>query len=190
MGYMWVDTSTSVGAGGTVYPYFPPQTPPGSGFNSFTDTSGEVWVSRNGSAWKRARDGLHCRVYRNAAFTTQTSLVAFQFDTVVSDPYAMYNVNGNFTAPVAGIYQFHAVISWGGNTGAVGMALDGFGWSPNQGAPVVQDLFGQWRASLVEVVSLGATGTTRVDFACQSGGVAGAPGQQTCYATMDYLGTG
>ena len=40
--------------------------------NTYTDPSGTVWVSRTGSAWKLARDALHCRVYRNAAWTIGT----------------------------------------------------------------------------------------------------------------------
>jgi hypothetical protein len=101
-GLLWVDTTTTVPFAAPAA-YFPPQTPPASGFNTFTDSAGEAWISRNGSAWKKARDVLQARVYRAAAYTLPTAFATFPFDTVTRDPYAIWS-GGNFVIPVAGLY--------------------------------------------------------------------------------------
>jgi hypothetical protein len=109
-GFLWVDTSTTV-TSPPAAAYFPPQAPPASGLNTFTDTSGEVWVSYNGSAWKKMRDACHVRVGRTALYTTSTAPVPFAYDTIDYDPLARYNLAANtFTCPVAGIYQVNAVM--------------------------------------------------------------------------------
>jgi hypothetical protein len=99
-GLLWVDTSTTFGVAATAY--FPPQTPPASGFNSFTDGAGMVWVSRNGSAWRLARDVLHARYYltANLAFP---GAAAISCTGVTTDPMACAG-SGGFVVPLAGTY--------------------------------------------------------------------------------------
>jgi hypothetical protein len=67
-----------------------------------------VWVSRNGSAWKMARDVLSARIARGAAYTTgaAATLTVMPFDTVVEDVYGMATVGANaaFNCPIAGRY--------------------------------------------------------------------------------------
>jgi hypothetical protein len=96
----------SMASGGA---YYPPQAPPGSGFNSFTDTSGMVWVSYNGSAWKRALDGLHARVYRAGAYNIPGSNTIFPFDTVSKDVYGLWSAaQSSFVTPIPGVYRVTA----------------------------------------------------------------------------------
>jgi len=84
-------------------PYVPPQTPPGSGKNFYTDAAGDVWASLNGSAWQRATQVIKARLYRNAAWTL-TNGQTVPFDTY--DYGGTWNLsNGTtFTVPVAGDY--------------------------------------------------------------------------------------
>ena len=44
----------SDGTAWQLQPYVPPQTPPATGNNYFTDAAGEVWVSQAGGVWKKA----------------------------------------------------------------------------------------------------------------------------------------
>src|SRR5262252_9044900 len=92
------------------FAYVPPQAPPGSGKNFFTDASGEVWASLNGSAWRRARDVIKCRLYRNAAWTL-TNGMSIPFDTY--DFGGTWNLsNGTtWTCPVAGDYLVSAYVA-------------------------------------------------------------------------------
>lgn len=87
-------------------PYFPSQTPPASGFNSFTDTSGMIWVSYNGSAWKRATDALFARVWRNTVYNIPTGQTPMPFDTIDHDSYGLWTPASNFTftIPLTGIW--------------------------------------------------------------------------------------
>jgi hypothetical protein len=91
--------------------FFPTQVPPPTGFNSYTDPSGEAWVSRNGSAWARARTALHAQVSRNAAYTVPTAAAILPFDTVTFDTFALFNFTSyGFVIPVAGYYSLHAQV--------------------------------------------------------------------------------
>jgi hypothetical protein len=84
----------------------------GSTIQSYTDPLGDVWVAKNGvyaGAWKRARDVLHPRVYRNAALTMPTASTVVPFDTVWLDTYGLWTPGSSqtysFVLPVPGIYQ-------------------------------------------------------------------------------------
>jgi len=80
----------------------------GSGIQFYTDPLGDLWVAQNGTAggnWKRARDALHCRLYRNAALNLQTgTLMQIPMDTVYRDTWGMADGSGG--------------ISFAGTTGA------------------------------------------------------------------------
>jgi hypothetical protein len=105
LGLLWVDTSTT--ASWAAAPFYPTQTPPPTGFNSYTDGAGMVWVSLNGSAWKMARDVLHARWYRNAALTLTSTFIACPYDTVDRDPYGLWvPASTSFQVPIAGLYRF------------------------------------------------------------------------------------
>jgi hypothetical protein len=86
---------------------------PASPFVSFTDGGGEVWVAKggvNGGAWKKARDVLRAKVYRNAAGTvTQATGINMGFDVAQEDPYGLLAPSptypsGQVTVPIAGRY--------------------------------------------------------------------------------------
>jgi hypothetical protein len=107
MGALWVDTSTTVPAL-AAQAYFPPQTPPPTGFNTFTDVSGTVWVSRNGSAWRKALEVLHARYYLPANYAAAGS-VTLNLTGVSSDPLNCAG-SGGFLVPLAGLYSVTATI--------------------------------------------------------------------------------
>lgn len=88
-------------------PYVPPQAPPPTGKNFFTDAAGEVWASLAGSAWLKAKQVIKCRVYRSAAFTITNGYVV-PFDTYdIGAAWALFS-GTLFTAPIAGDYLINA----------------------------------------------------------------------------------
>jgi hypothetical protein len=85
----------------------------GAPLAAYTDPiTNEVYVAKggvNGGAWRKARDVLYCRYYRATAFNTTTAVGVLPFDTVIADPYGLYNpTSGIFTVPVAGRYAFYS----------------------------------------------------------------------------------
>lgn len=91
----------------------PISTPPASGNNFTTDSSGQVWASVNGSAWRRAQELVKARVHQTAAFTI-TAVSTMVYDTRDSDPMTLYNTAptfGNFTCPIAGDYLIEAQVA-------------------------------------------------------------------------------
>jgi hypothetical protein len=104
-GLLWLDTSTPTL---TNVAYSPPIAPPATGFNTFTDEAGEVWVSINGSAWKRATQALFARLTRGAVYTFPTSFTNFPWDGF-DDPYGLWNrTSKQMTIPIAGLWLFAA----------------------------------------------------------------------------------
>jgi hypothetical protein len=171
----------------------PVQPPPPTGFNTFTDGSGEVWVSLNGSAWKKARDVLHAKVYRNTPYTFPVAPTAIPYDTVDSDPFLLYT-SPNFKAPIAGMYQVAGC--WGcagGSTGWV-ISIHAFknGVTVGNGTTLQISAGGSWIGPHVSTVVRLAAGDT-VAIASESAyGTLGsaAYGLTGMWATFDYLGTG
>lgn len=76
---------------------------------SYTDPLGDVWVAKasvNGGNWFRARDVLHARWWRSAAYSLTTGAISIPYDTSVYDAYSLYSTGTTlFTAPVAGQYD-------------------------------------------------------------------------------------
>jgi len=70
----------------------------GSGLQTFTDALGDLWVAQNGiagGAWKRARDVLHARMYRNNPISLNGgTLVSIPMDTVYRDAWGMNDGTG------------------------------------------------------------------------------------------------
>jgi hypothetical protein len=86
----------------------PPPVTSGTTVQSYTDPTGEVWVALNGvsgGAWKRGRDALHAKWFRNAAMNLTNTLVAIPMDMAQQDAYAMWAAGNNaFLAPIPGLY--------------------------------------------------------------------------------------
>jgi|SRR5215469_9521 len=190
----------------SVTPTLPAPLTSGSGTQSFTDSLGDVWVAANGvysGAWKRARDALHARWYRSAAWQVTGSIGSPFCDTRQFDAYSMYggSSTGLYTVPVAGLYLIYA-----GYTIAAPAAT---GYFTNQmiryGGPA---LTGGTRIVQTQVgVATTGTGTyiySQVTWPCNAGDqfwqeaystsaglpYTGSTGGNLTYFCIDYLGTG
>jgi hypothetical protein len=90
-------------------------------FTSFTDSLGDVWVAKGGvygGAWRRAKDGLYCRVYRNSNYAVTAGANTVQFNVASWDPYSIYNgINFSFVFPLAGYYLLVGNIAQNVGTG-------------------------------------------------------------------------
>lgn len=78
----------------------------GTTVQNFTDIWGDVWVAKNGvngGNWRRARDVLYAKWYRNAAVNAG-GIAAITLDTMTKDDYGLY-AGSAFTAPVPGWYN-------------------------------------------------------------------------------------
>ena len=100
---------------GHLYPHGCDVNAAGAALASYTDPGGEAWVAKggvNGGAWRKARDVLHCAYYRAAGFSLQNAWSLLGLDTVISDPYGLYNgATAYATIPVAGKYQFYLAVT-------------------------------------------------------------------------------
>jgi hypothetical protein len=92
----------------------PPPVTTGTTIQTYTDQLGDVWVAKNGvsgGAWKRARDVLYARIYRNAGFSMTIGQAAFPFDTAQDDPYGMF-VAPNLKVPIPGLYRYTFLVAY------------------------------------------------------------------------------
>jgi hypothetical protein len=190
MGALWVDTTATIPALAT-QAYFPPQTPPATGVNTFTDSAGEAWISLNGSAWRKCRDVLHARVGRVAAANIGNSTI-IPFDTVVDDVYGVWSVaNSWFTAPVAGFYLLTSGLQ------LANLAAGGYVqmWAYKNG---VTTEYGNSLAQTGVVglgpllsVSLRYVAGDHLQVVANASATVGILGNiNYCWATLDYLGSG
>lgn len=175
-------TITDVRAQLGSFPALPPVVTSGTTVQSFTDANGQVWVAKagvNGGAWRLARDVLHCVVNRTAAFNFNSGPVPF--DTVVRDPYGIYNVGtAQFIPPVSGMY--FSTLSLRSTTSLMGVVL-------NIGASGIigQANLGAQGASFSVVYFFNA-GQLITHPVTPSGALVG--GGPFNFATFDYVGTG
>src|SRR5215467_878524 len=107
----------------------------GSTIQSYTDPTGEVWVAKNGvnsGQWRKARDVLFCRVYRQAAYTLSSTPngQTCPFDTALRDVYGMFTAP-TITLPIAGLWRAGAVIELGSTAvnQVIGYYLGGSGFT-------------------------------------------------------------
>jgi hypothetical protein len=195
-GFLWVDTSTTASFVAT--PYYPPQTPPASGFNSFTDSGGEVWVSLNGSAWKKARDGLHAFYYRNAAYTLVVGTVtALPYDTRANDTYGLYNAStARMTFPVTGWWSIHTQMNVNftaaGQYGQTLLQYISGGGGPGNYANSVIGTSGAavWSSIESTYTAFFGSGNQLETDALASAALPVNSGPANSFLTIDYLGTG
>jgi hypothetical protein len=166
----------------------------------FVDYTGEVWVARvdiAAGAWKRARDVMHCRVYRNNPFDIPTTVTLLPWDFGVDDVYGICGATGEFFPPVAGMWRIDGSLSWASQANQ-----DCVNWRITHNAA---------NAALVRTTSyVQATQTTQTDsqvgtllrvatgdvisFSVQliagTGTRVVTAGSYMTWATLSYLGTG
>jgi hypothetical protein len=172
----------------------PPPLAAGAAFQSFTDATGEVWVAKGGvnaGAWKRARDALHARWWRNAAYNVTTAGTTIPFDMMAYDPWGLYDSNAwGYFAPIAGMYLV---------TGAVGMIPPAAGQAFATNILVDGGL--QVSASVHSSMGWGLAPLASAIVPCNAhsllqlqGGVSqncnGQGGPVSCWSQLDYYGTG
>jgi hypothetical protein len=169
----------------------------GTTVQSFTSPDGEVWVAANGvnsGQWRRARDVLNARWYRNAAFTPGT-YAALSMDTATRDVFGLYNSGtGLYTIPVAGLYTVLA--SLGCTTPATGtptllvrVTVNGtvrahcYGQTALQSAVMTAKVADQWYLSVGDTIGM-AEGTLGVAM------TSGQTGDMWTWLSIAYTGTG
>jgi hypothetical protein len=177
-------------------PNLPAPVTSGTTIQTFTDALGDVWVAKNGvnaGAWKRARDVLHARVWRNAAFNFTTAGPVLAFDTVDRDPYGMYSTaTGQFSAVVAGWYHLEIrAVATSTAGGVIWAELD----VSKNGAAYAQGPTGTAPAGLyitpLCVTSVYCAAGDYITVITMGGStIGGGPGVTSTFATIDYLGTG
>lgn len=169
----------------------PPPVTSGSGVQTVTDATGEVWVAKNGvngGAWKKARDVLHARWQRSAAWTLSTTNAPITLDLNVRDPYGLWT-GAAMTAPVPGLWR--AWMQVGATVTATGQWLQARIYQGGTILAATQN-WGSGSASLaapVETVVAMAAGDAVSPNGFASAGLAGL----TLYWTamnFDFLGTG
>lgn len=170
----------------------------GSGVQSYTDPIGDVWVAANGvnsGAWRRAREVLHVKYWRSAAFTlTGGAWVSLNMDTLVFDDYSLYSTGtGLFTPPIPGMWQLF--MSAGATPTASGQYVQPGIWGTNIASTICQTLV---HSSLTTVLIVPAQATRRVTalpdtYYCRVASSSALPIYATSATTFfeaHYLGTG
>lgn len=174
--------------------FVPASTPPPTGINSYTDPAGDVWVSKNGSVWKKARDVVRAKLYRNAAWTLPNGgNVVTPFDTVLFDPLtcSVFGASAAFNCPIAGDYLCTGV----SGTGAGAVSGDIFSCSilRNGGFAVYGTSVGAvpvgWGQgwTVTGVVRCGASDTLQLNTYCQIA-KAGQTGSGLCFLDVSWMG--
>jgi hypothetical protein len=175
----------------------PPPITTGTTIQTYTDQNGDVWVAKNGvnaGAWKRARDVLHGRVYRTAAWNVPTAWTSMPFDTTSRDPYTMWvPANNGYTVPLGGIYRVTLLCSVVPTATAQAVAIQ-----------VQQNGQGQLESSAHASTIWGIDALSTGALMCVAGDVVssqiistpslplslGTPVVGQNYFMIDYLGTG
>lgn len=96
-----------------VYPNLPPPVTSG-GLHTYTDEAQVVWVAKpgvNGGNWRQARDVLHARVYRLAAWTVSSTASPITFDNLYYDAYGIWDHGTKLIALIPGMWEYHATVS-------------------------------------------------------------------------------
>jgi hypothetical protein len=175
-------------------PLQPPLTS-GTAIQSFVDPIGDWWVAKNGvnnGDWKRARDVLHAKVYRAAAFSTVASSAVVPMDTVDYDPYGM-SASSGLVPPIPGIWMITSRMGWNNGTSTnwysqsifVGgnSLLSGGQFTGNASA---------WPTNTVSTHGVFIAASTAVQLYQNSNaaGTAVSVGIGNTFLTINYLGTG
>jgi hypothetical protein len=172
----------------------PPPLGAGAPFASFTDNNGEVWVAKggvNGGVYRKARDVLHCRVWRNAALTMNGATnIAMDATGAPFDPFGLLG-GGGIIVPVAGVYAVFARLNVTPTAGGQWAGL----WLYVAGANTAVEAFGHSSGAFGMGVTIADTvraGAGQAITMQGNGAVAMtvAPGNIQTWMTASYLGTG
>jgi hypothetical protein len=168
---------------------------------SFIDGREEVWVARagvDGGNWHRARDAIHYRGYRNAAFTFTAAGVVLPMDAITDDPYLLYNTaTGQFTCPVPGRYHVSGKLAASTGTNpsvnilSVNQVLNGAFYCFAGGATVGPNHPNSWHIPMVPGTIKCAAGDTlsiTINRTTNAYDCPGLPGAVQTYMTIDYVG--
>jgi hypothetical protein len=157
------------------------------------DLSGELWVAKagvNGGGWRKARDVLAARIYRNAAFTAPAAEGGpAGFDSVSFDAYGL-TAASTFTAPVAGLYRVAGVMAVvataTGQAYYIRIMVSGTGRYESQGwAAGAGGVF----APFSDLLNVPAGGTIFLNHRATPS-LAGFAGENNCNLSVSYAGTG
>jgi hypothetical protein len=178
---------------------FPAGGPLTSGQGSFTDPTGDIWVAKagvNGGNWRRARDVMHARYYRTAAFTlTASAWVNLTLDTLQYDDYGLYSTStGLFTPMITGFWRLTFIV--GATPTASGQWIQPGIWESSNSSVPAADVLAHSALvyALVTQVSVSRRITTTSDtyylrVAC-SAALAMQTNTDHCALEMDWVGTG
>jgi hypothetical protein len=180
----------------------PPPVTSGSGLQTFTDVLGDLWVAQNGTAggaWKRARDVLHARVYRNAAFNCNSgTLTLVPMDGVYRDAWGMsdgsgiaFLVTGAFAVTMQLGFVATVAAQWMMTRAYVGPVGSELLLGAAQNASAIAS--GTWSASVTfnHVVTNAASHVLTQVTASGTMALSVAAGSPTwCWLSVSYLGTG
>ena len=169
----------------------------GAALASYTDPGGEAWVAKggvNGGAWRKARDVLHCAYYRAAGFSLQNAWSLLGLDTVVSDPYGLYNgATAYATIPVAGKYQFYLAVT--GQAPANGWIQSA--WNFPAGTSVGTNLANNGATAGTNTTAAGLIVRTQAagdqlttNMVASAASVTGTTASYLTRMSIDYLGSG
>ena len=169
----------------------------GSGVQSYTDPLGDVWVAANGvrgGNWYRARDVMHARYYRTAAWTCNAGgWLNVNLDTLQFDDYGLYSTgSGLFTPPLTGFWR---LTFFSGSLATATGQWSQLGIWESSGTVVSNSLL---QSSMAQALQTGITTVRRITSltdtyytrVAASTAQVGQTGAANTYLEMDYLGTG
>jgi len=185
---LWSKTVVSLGLP-------PPTTSPTT--VSYTDpNTGTVWVAKagvHGGQYRQARDVLHGRISRVAAWNTSVTAVQFSYDNPVRDQYGMFSTGG-WLVPVAGIYLWTAALTGGslaaGSYLQTDCQVNGTSIGTAVSAAASSGPGGNTVTTAVTTQQFFGAGDNLHVFQRAAAAVAGTVGGNNTFSTLDYLGSG
>jgi len=176
------------------YPNLPPPVTSG-GLQTYTDEALVIWVAKpgvNGGNWRQARDVLHARVYRAAAWTILTSGAAsITWDGVYYDPYGIFDGATRLIALIPGLWEYHATVtvSYGANNYSIwaqaylnGSRADFATTGPSIGGWTAAHVGGVWRCNTGDYFTMNPT--------AQGATINGGGGNDLTHAEFHWKATG
>jgi hypothetical protein len=192
-GLIWIDTSTNPSL-------TPPPVTSTSGFTTYTDQFGDLWVAKggvNGGAWKRPHDVLHCRAYLSTSYTgTAAAWNIINFQAIDVDAYGLFSTTTyRFTAPLAGKYLFTSAGIMGFGTAQSARVLFGFYLNGTEARRVLDMALGSMTGYDLggsAIIQLNANDYVQSAFYESVGGITLTVGNGIAYTYFEasYLGTG